>query len=76
MTTENKNIERRLVTIKDYDKYIQSLQKEAETLHIQLLDISCDLSAVKRKIEVASIERSKKIAKKAKKESKKAGVKS
>ena len=71
----NKSIKRRMSKVKDYDKYIKSLQEEAEELHIQLLNMSCDLSALKRKIEVANIERQK-ITKKTKKATKEAGVKS
>ena len=71
-----KVIKRRLTTLKDYDKYIQSLQEQAEELHIQLLDVSCNLQAIKRKIEVATIERTKKASKKNKKAIKEAGIKS
>ena len=70
-----KIVERRLTTVKDYDKYIQDLKKEAEELHVQLLDRSCNLSALKRKIEVANVERQK-ITKKTKKAAKETGVES
>ena len=71
----NKGIKRRVSTAKDYDKYIKSLQEEVEQLHIQLLDVSCNLSALKKQLEVAIIERDKKASKKAKEKVEKAGVK-
>lgn len=66
---------RRRLTAKDYDKYIKSLQEDVEQLHIQLLDVSCNLSSLKKQLEVAKIERTK-ITKKAKKTTKEVGVKS
>lgn len=66
----------RLKSVKDYDSYISSLREEAEALHIKLLDMSCDLSSIKRKIEVVINERNKKVAKKTKKAVKKAGSRS
>lgn len=71
----NKSIKRRISKVKDYDSYIESLQEQAEELHIKLLDMSCNLSALKKKIEVASVERQK-ITKKTKKAVKETGVKS
>lgn len=66
----------RLKSVKDYDSYINSLKEEAEALHIRILDMSCDLSSIKRKMEVAISERNKKAAKKAQKVTKEAGNKS
>lgn len=63
-------------TVKEYDNYINSLKEEAEALHIRILDMSCDLSSIKRKMEVAISERNKKAAKKAQKVAKEAGNKS
>ena len=63
----------KLKSVKDYDFYINSLREEAEALHIKLLDMSCDLSSIKRKIEVATYERNKKASKKTKKAVKKTG---
>lgn len=66
---------KRCLTAKDYDKYIKSLQEEVEQLHIQLLDVSCNLSSLKKQLEVAKIERTK-ITKKTKKATKEVGIKS
>lgn len=63
----------RLKSVKDYDSYINSLKEEVEALHIRILDMSCDLSSVKRKMEIAINERNKKATKKVKKAVKKAG---
>lgn len=70
-----KIVKRRLTTVKDYDKYIQALKEEAEELHVQLLDMSCNLSALKKQLEIANIERQK-ITKKVKKTAKETGIKS
>ena len=63
-------------TVKEYDNYINSLREQAEALHIKLLDMSCDLSSLKRKMEIAINERNKKAAQKAQKVTKEAGNKS
>lgn len=63
-------------TVREYDSYINNLREEAEALHIKLLDMSCDLSSIKRKMEIAINERNKKASQKAKKVVKEAGDKS
>ena len=75
MTNGRLTIKRRLITVKDYDKYIKSLKEETDKLHVQLLSVSSTLSALKKQLEVAAIERQK-ITKKTKKENKEVGVKS
>ena len=60
-------------TVREYDSYINNLREEAEALHIKLLDMSCDLSSIKRKMEIAINERNKKASQKAKKVVKEAG---
>ena len=56
----------KLKTVKDYDNYIKSLQEATEALQIKLVDLSTDIAAMKRKIEVTINERNKKITKKVK----------
>lgn len=63
----------KLKTVKDYDTFINSLQEEAEALEIKLVNMSCDLAAMRRKIEVVTYERNKKITKKTKKASEETG---
>ena len=75
MTNGRLTIKRRLITVKDYDKYIKSLKEETDKLHVQLLSVSSTLSALKKQLEVAAIERQK-ITKKTKKANKEVGVKS